>query len=73
MHQDRQKRQAAQPPRLEVEIAGVKFKNPVMTASGTFAYGLEFAHLMDLNAIGGIVVKDVTPADASRFVSEAMR
>jgi len=47
-------------PKLSVEIAGVRFKNPVMTASGTFAYGLEFAHLMDLNSIGGIVVKGLS-------------
>ena len=47
-------------PNLAVEIAGVRFKNPVLTASGTFAYGLEFAHLMDLNAIGGIVVKGLS-------------
>ncbi len=46
--------------RIAVEIAGVRFKNPVLTASGTFAYGLEFAHLMDLGAIGGIVVKGLS-------------
>lgn len=45
---------------MSVEIAGVRFKNPVLTASGTFAYGLEFAHLMDLNSIGGIVVKGIS-------------
>ncbi len=45
---------------MSVEIAGVRFKNPVMTASGTFAYGLEFAHLMDLSSIGGIVVKGIS-------------
>jgi dihydroorotate dehydrogenase (NAD+) catalytic subunit len=47
-------------PRLAVDIAGVRFKNPVLTASGTFAYGLEFAHLMDLASIGGIVVKGIS-------------
>jgi dihydroorotate dehydrogenase (NAD+) catalytic subunit len=47
-------------PQLAVEIAGVRFKNPVMTASGTFAYGIEFAHLMDLASIGGIVVKGIS-------------
>jgi dihydroorotate dehydrogenase (NAD+) catalytic subunit len=47
-------------PRMAVEIAGVRFKNPVLTASGTFGYGLEFANLMDLNAIGGIVVKGLS-------------
>jgi dihydroorotate dehydrogenase (NAD+) catalytic subunit len=53
-------RAARKPPSMAVEIAGVRFKNPVMTASGTFAYGLEFAHLVDLNAIGGIVVKGIS-------------
>ncbi len=47
-------------PRLAVDIGGVRFKNPVLTASGTFAYGLEFAHLMDLASIGGIVVKGIS-------------
>ena len=46
--------------RMAVEIAGVRFRNPVLTASGTFGYGLEFANLMDLNAIGGIVVKGLS-------------
>lgn len=53
-------KKAPQPPQLSVEIAGVRFKNPVLTASGTFAYGLEFSHLMDLSAIGGIVVKGLS-------------
>ncbi len=48
------------PPKMEVDIGGVRFKNPVLTASGTFAYGIEFAHLMDLNSIGGIVVKGIS-------------
>jgi dihydroorotate dehydrogenase (NAD+) catalytic subunit len=47
-------------PHVAVEIAGVRFKNPVLTASGTFGYGLEFANLMDLNSIGGIVVKGLS-------------
>jgi dihydroorotate dehydrogenase (NAD+) catalytic subunit len=47
-------------PSMEVTIAGVRFKNPVLTASGTFAYGIEFSHLMDLNSIGGIVVKGIS-------------
>ena len=46
--------------RLAVDIAGVRFKNPVLTASGTFGYGLEFTSFMDLNAIGGIVVKGLS-------------
>ncbi len=50
----------AKSPKMEVDIGGVRFKNPVLTASGTFAYGIEFAHLMDLNSIGGIVVKGIS-------------
>jgi dihydroorotate dehydrogenase (NAD+) catalytic subunit len=46
--------------RMAVDIAGVRFKNPVLTASGTFGYGLEFASLMDLTSIGGIVVKGLS-------------
>jgi len=45
---------------MSVEIAGVRLRNPVLTASGTFAYGVEFAHLMDLNSIGGVVVKGIS-------------
>jgi dihydroorotate dehydrogenase (NAD+) catalytic subunit len=46
--------------KMAVNIGGVRFKNPVLTASGTFAYGVEFAHLMDLGSIGGIVVKGIS-------------
>src|ERR1017187_2765869 len=54
------KKKTGMPPKMEVTIGGVRFKNPVMTASGTFAYGVEFSHLIDLNAIGGIVVKGIS-------------
>ncbi|MEK7772943.1 MAG: dihydroorotate dehydrogenase [Deltaproteobacteria bacterium] len=47
-------------PALCVEIAGVRFKNPVMTASGTFGYGIEFSPYMDLNRLGAIVVKGLS-------------
>lgn len=47
---------------LSVSIAGLKMKNPVMTASGTFGYGLEYAGLVPLDAIGGIIVKGTTLA-----------
>ncbi len=47
-------------PRLETTIAGIRFRNPVLTASGTFGYGQEFAHLMDLNRLGGITVKGIS-------------
>jgi dihydroorotate dehydrogenase (NAD+) catalytic subunit len=48
-------------PQIETEIAGVKFQNPVWTASGTFGYGQEFAQLIDLNQLGAIVVKGISP------------
>lgn len=47
-------------PRLAVKIGGLQLKNPVMTASGTFGYGLEFADLVDLEQLGGFVVKGTT-------------
>ena len=46
--------------RLNVKISNLELKNPVMTASGTFGYGLEFADLMPLDGIGGIIVKGTT-------------
>lgn len=45
---------------LNVKINNLKLKNPVMTASGTFGYGLEFADLVPLDGIGGIIVKGTT-------------
>lgn len=45
---------------LEVNIHNLKLKNPVMTASGTFGYGEEFADFIDLSRLGGIVVKGTT-------------
>lgn len=47
-------------PNLNIEIAGVKFKNPVMVASGTFGYGEEFENLIDLDALGALVTKTIT-------------
>ena len=44
---------------LGVEFCGIKFKNPVFTASGTFNSGKEYEGIVDLNQIGGIVVKGV--------------
>lgn len=46
--------------RLNVKISNLELKNPVMTASGTFGYGLEFADLMPIDGIGGIIVKGTT-------------
>ena len=45
---------------LEVNLAGLKLKNPVLTASGTFGYGEEFADFIDLNRLGGFIVKGTT-------------
>ena len=47
-------------PRIDTEVAGIHFQNPVLTASGTFGYGQEFAYLIDLNQLGGIVVKGIS-------------
>jgi dihydroorotate dehydrogenase (NAD+) catalytic subunit len=45
---------------LESSLCGIVLKNPVLAASGTFAYGLEFAKQVDLNALGGFVVKGLS-------------
>lgn len=45
---------------LGVNIGGLKLKNPVLTASGTFGYGEEFADFIDLNRLGGFVIKGTT-------------
>ena len=43
-----------------IKIGGLDLKNPVMTASGTFGYGPEFEDFIDINRLGGIVVKGTT-------------
>lgn len=43
-----------------VQIGALRLKNPVLTASGTFGYGIEFADFIDLNRLGGFVVKGTT-------------
>ena len=45
---------------LTTHIGSLTLKNPVMTASGTFGYGLEYADLVDLSQLGGIIVKGTT-------------
>ena len=45
--------------KTEVSIAGVSFKNPVMTASGTFGSGMEYGEFVDLNKLGAVVTKGV--------------
>ncbi len=46
--------------KLAVDIGGIKLKNPVMTASGTFGFGQEYAQFYDLSLLGGLVVKGTT-------------
>ncbi len=45
--------------KTEVEIAGIKFKNPVMEGSGTFGSGMEYSEFVDLNKLGAVVTKGV--------------
>ena len=47
-------------PDMTVEFAGLRLKNPVIAASGTFGYGVEFQSLLDLNELGGLVVKGLS-------------
>jgi dihydroorotate dehydrogenase (NAD+) catalytic subunit len=46
--------------RMDMTVCGIQFRNPVLAASGTFGYGIEFEKLVDLNALGGIVVKGLS-------------
>lgn len=45
---------------LEVEIAGIKLKNPIIAASGTFGFGKEFSRLVDISSFGAIATKGIT-------------
>lgn len=45
---------------LSVNIGALRLSNPILAASGTFGYGVEFAHLVDLNRLGGFVVKGLS-------------
>jgi dihydroorotate dehydrogenase (NAD+) catalytic subunit len=45
---------------LSVKIGALRLRNPILAASGTFGYGLEFAHLVDLNRLGGFVTKGLS-------------
>jgi dihydroorotate dehydrogenase (NAD+) catalytic subunit len=47
-------------PALAITLCGIRLKNPVIAASGTFGYGVEFEKLVDLNALGGLVVKGLS-------------
>jgi dihydroorotate dehydrogenase (NAD+) catalytic subunit len=48
-------------PSLVARCGGIEFRNPVLTASGTFGYGKEFAALLPLSALGGLVTKGISP------------
>jgi dihydroorotate dehydrogenase (NAD+) catalytic subunit len=47
-------------PDLRVQVGSLTLQNPIIAASGTFGYGVEFAHLVDLNRLGGLVVKGLS-------------
>ena len=49
-----------QKPDFRVDIGGLELQNPVLTASGTFGYAREYEHLVDLNRLGGIIVKGLS-------------
>ena len=49
------------PPSMAIHCGGIDFRNPVLTASGTFGYGKEFEGLMPLAALGGLVTKGISP------------
>jgi dihydroorotate dehydrogenase (NAD+) catalytic subunit len=48
------------PDRLATTLCGIPLRNPVLAASGTFGYGIEFAKLVDLNQLGGLVTKGLS-------------
>src|SRR3989440_13063689 len=51
---------ATRKPDLSVKFAGITFKNPVIAASGTFGYGIEFEDIVSLEKLGGFVVKGLS-------------
>jgi dihydroorotate dehydrogenase (NAD+) catalytic subunit len=55
-------------PRLATSLCGIALRNPILAASGTFAYAVEFETLVDLNQLGGIVVKGLSrePMDGNK-------
>jgi dihydroorotate dehydrogenase (NAD+) catalytic subunit len=61
-------------PDLSVVIAGVRFRNPVIAASGTFGYGKEYSGLLDISGLGGICTKGLTlnprPGNTGRRIHE---
>jgi dihydroorotate dehydrogenase (NAD+) catalytic subunit len=55
--------------KLGFSIGDLKFKNPVLTASGTFGYGSEFDDFFDVSKLGGIILKGTTlePREGNRY------
>lgn len=47
--------------RIAVEFAGISMKTPVMGASGTFGFGIEYSDFLDIDTIGAIISKGITP------------
>ena len=62
---------AGEGPRLAIRCGGIDFRNPVLTASGTFGYGKEFDGLLSLPCLGGLVTKGISPKP--RFGNPAPR
>lgn len=54
---------------LSINLNGLRLKNPVLTASGTFGYGIEFANFIDLSELGGIIFKSITlnPREGNKY------
>ena len=55
--------------KLDLSIGGLYFKNPVLTASGTFGFGSEFDDFIDVSRLGGIIVKGTTiePREGNKY------
>ena len=52
---------------VEIDVGPIHLKNPLMTASGCFAYGQQFAGFMDLRELGGLSTKGISPAPRSTY------
>ncbi|MDK2791847.1 MAG: dihydroorotate dehydrogenase catalytic subunit [Deferribacteres bacterium] len=50
---------------LSINLCGIEFKNPIITASGTFGYGIEYSRFIDINKLGGISVKGISLKETS--------
>jgi dihydroorotate dehydrogenase (NAD+) catalytic subunit len=57
---------------LSVQVGALRLRNPILAASGTFGYGIEFAHLVDLNLLGGIVVKGLSASPSKVLPTPAL-